>query len=41
MSVEDKKDTMKIDVAEEKTAEMPGVEELLKILLDVNMEQNR
>lgn len=41
MSVEDKKDTMKIDVAEEKTAEMTGVEELLKILLDVNMEQNR
>ncbi len=41
MLVEDRKDTMKIDVAEEKTAEMPGVEELLKILLDVNMEQNR
>lgn len=41
MSAEDKKDTMKIDVTEEKTAGMPGVEELLKILLDVNMEQNR
>lgn len=41
MSVEGRKNTMKIDVAEEKTAEMPGVEELLKILLDVNMEQNR
>lgn len=41
MSLENEKDTMKIDVAEEKPAEMPSVEELLKILLDVNMEQNR
>ena len=31
----------KIEVAEEKETEMPNVEELLKILLDVNLEQNR
>lgn len=41
MSAENEKDTMKIEVTEEKTARTPGVEELLKILLDVNMEQNR
>lgn len=31
----------KIEVAEEKETEMPNIEELLKILLDVNLEQNR
>ena len=31
----------KIEVEEEKETEMPNVEELLKILLDVNLEQNR
>ena len=31
----------KIEVVEEKETEMPNVEELLKILLDVNLEQNR
>ena len=31
----------KIEVAEEKETEMPNLEELLKILLDVNLEQNR
>lgn len=40
MALENKED-VKIEVAEEKRTEMPDVEELLKILLEVNVEQNR
>lgn len=35
------KENMTIDVAEEPVKEMPNVEELLKILIDLNMAQEQ
>jgi hypothetical protein len=41
MTAEMKQDNMKIDMPEQEQAEMPGMEELLKILIDVNMSQSQ
>lgn len=41
MSAEKKQDDMKIEMPEQEQMEMPGVEELLKILVDLNMSQSQ
>lgn len=41
MTAETKQENMKIEMPEQEQMEMPGVEELLKILIDLNMSQNQ
>lgn len=41
MPLENAKETIKIDIPDEEKMKMPGVEELLKILIDVNMAQSQ
>jgi len=41
MAIENKNDNMKIDMPEQENTEMPGMEELLKILIDLNMSQSQ
>lgn len=41
MTEEKNQDNMKIDMAEPEQTEMPGMEELLKILIDLNMSQSQ
>lgn len=41
MAAEAKQENMKIEMPEQEQTEMPGVEELLKILIDLNMSQSQ
>lgn len=41
MAAESNKDNMKIDIPEQETANTPGVEALLEILIDLNMSQSQ
>lgn len=41
MAEEKNQDNMKIDMPEPEQTEMPGMEELLKILIDLNMSQSQ